>query len=99
MQTSFALPARLSDVSPKTVPSAMPTTPTPKPTYTSGDVWLSVWLRRILSSRSYLAGSTAVFVMWDEDGDIPNIVVSPSTRPGTALTTPFDHYSALHTTE
>jgi hypothetical protein len=64
-----------------------------------GDVWLSVWLRRILTSRSYLDGNTAVFVMWDEDGIIPNIVISPTTRPGTASTTPFDHYSLLRTTE
>jgi phospholipase C len=64
-----------------------------------GDVWLSVWLRRILTSRSYLAGNTALFVMWDEDGIIPNIVISPTTRPGTAPTTPFDHYSLLRTTE
>jgi phospholipase C len=64
-----------------------------------GDVWLSVWLRRILTSRSYLAGNTALFVMWDEDGIIPNIVISPTTRPGTASTTPFDHYSLLRTTE
>jgi hypothetical protein len=64
-----------------------------------GDVWLSVWLRRILSSRSYLAGNTAVFVMWDEPTVIPNIVISPTTRPGSAPTTPFDHYSLLRTTE
>jgi hypothetical protein len=64
-----------------------------------GDVWLSVWLRRILTSRSYLAGNTAVFVMWDEATIIPNIVISPTTRPGTAPTIPFDHYSALRTTE
>ncbi|HEV7861514.1 MAG TPA: alkaline phosphatase family protein [Acidimicrobiia bacterium] len=64
-----------------------------------GDVWLSVWLRRILSSQAYLAGTTAVFVMWDEATIIPNIIISPTTRPGTAPTAPFDHYSALRTTE
>jgi len=64
-----------------------------------GDVWLSVWLGRILSSQAYRAGSTAVFVVWDEPGIIPHIVVSPSTRPGTASDTPFDHYGLLRTTE
>jgi hypothetical protein len=64
-----------------------------------GDVWLSSWLSRILTSRTYRAGSTAVFLVWDEPGIIPNVVVSPSTRPGTTVDTPFDHYSLLRTTE
>jgi hypothetical protein len=64
-----------------------------------GDVWLSAWLSRIVTSPTYRAGSTAVFVVWDEPGIIPNIVVSPSTRPGTTVDTPLDHYSLLRTTE
>lgn len=64
-----------------------------------GDVWLSSWLGRILSSPTYRAGSTAVFIVWDEPGIIPHLVVSPSTRPGTVVDTPFDHYSLLRTTE
>ncbi|HTC81532.1 MAG TPA: alkaline phosphatase family protein [Acidimicrobiia bacterium] len=64
-----------------------------------GDVWLSAWLGRILTSRTYRAGNTAVFVIWDEPGIIPNVVISPTTRPGTASDTPFDHYALLRTTE
>jgi len=64
-----------------------------------GDVWLSAWLGRILSSPTYRAGSTAVFLAWDEPGIIPHVVVSPSTRPGTASDTAFDQYSLLRTTE
>jgi hypothetical protein len=64
-----------------------------------GDVWLSVWLRRILNSPSYRSGTTAVFVIWDEAAIIPNLVITPTTSPGTAPTTPFDHYSLLRTTE
>ncbi|HEY4408253.1 MAG TPA: alkaline phosphatase family protein [Acidimicrobiia bacterium] len=64
-----------------------------------GDVWLSAWLGRILSSSTYRAGSTAVFLAWDEPGIIPHLVISPSTRPGTTVDTPFDHYSLLRTTE
>jgi hypothetical protein len=63
------------------------------------DVWLSAWLGRILSSPTYRAGSTAVFLVWDEAGIIPNFVVSPSTRPHTVADAPFDHYSLLRTTE
>jgi Phosphoesterase family len=64
-----------------------------------GDVWLSAWLGRILTSPTYRAGGTAVFVVWDEPGIVPNLVISPSTRPGTAPEVPFDHYSLLRTTE
>ena len=64
-----------------------------------GDVWLAAWLGRILTSRPYRAGTTAVFVVWDEPGIIPNLVISPSTRSGTTVDTPFDHYSLLRTTE
>jgi hypothetical protein len=64
-----------------------------------GDVWLSAWLSRIVTSPTYRAGSTAVFVVWDEPGIIPNVVVSPSTPPGTTVDAPFDHYSLLRTTE
>jgi phospholipase C len=64
-----------------------------------GDVWLSAWLGRILTSQPYRAGTTAVFVVWDEPGIIPNIVLSPSTLPGTTSDTPVDHYSLLRTTE
>ena len=64
-----------------------------------GDVWLRAWLARIVASPAYRAGTTAVFVVWDEPGIIPHIVVSPSTRPGTASDTPFDHYGLLRTTE
>ena len=64
-----------------------------------GDVWLSAWLGRILTSRAYREGSTAVFLIWDEPGVIPNVIISPSTRPGTTVDAPFDHYSLLRTTE
>jgi len=64
-----------------------------------GDVWLAAWLGRILTSPAYRAGTTAVFVVWDEPGIIPHLVVSPSTRPGTTSDTPFDHYGLLRTTE
>jgi phospholipase C len=63
------------------------------------DVWLAAWLGRIVTSRSYRSQDTAVFVVWDEPGVVPNLVISPSTPPGTATDVPFDHYSLLRTTE
>jgi hypothetical protein len=32
----------------------------------SGDAWLATWLPTILTSRTYAAGDTVVFLTWDE---------------------------------
>jgi hypothetical protein len=70
----------------------------------TGDAWLSTFLPKILASRQYRSGSTAVFITWDEDdGDanqhVATIVVAPSTPAGTRSAVRFDHYSLLRTTE
>lgn len=70
----------------------------------TGDRWLSTFLPKILASRQYLSGSTAVFITWDEDDygsnqRIATIVVAPSTPVGTRSTARLDHYSLLRTTE
>jgi hypothetical protein len=53
----------------------------------------------VLTSRAYLQGDTAVFVVWDEDTPMPNLVVTPSVHPGTTVPARYDHYSLLRTTE
>ena len=81
----------------------------------TGDQWLSRWMRAILSSPAYAAGHTAIFITWDEgEGGsssscsnntsdpgchVATLVVSPSTRPGTRSSLLFNHYSLLKTTE
>src|SRR5579875_784544 len=68
----------------------------------TGDRWLAAWVAAIVRSPAYRAGSTVLFIVYDERerGDhVPAIVVSPSTRPGTRSATYFDHYSLLRTTE
>jgi phospholipase C len=70
----------------------------------SGDRWLASWMPRILSSNAYRAGTTAIFLLWDEDdwahdNHIPIVVVAPSIRAGTVASARFDHYSLLRTTE
>jgi hypothetical protein len=65
----------------------------------SGDSWLSANVPRLLNSAAYRRGQVALFVVWDESTPMPNIVVSPSTRPGTVSHQSFDHYSLLRTTE
>jgi phosphatidylinositol-3-phosphatase len=69
----------------------------------TGDAWLARWVGAIVASTAYRSGHTVVFITWDEsDGagnEVPLIVVSPFTRPGTRSSGPFTHYSLLRTTE
>jgi hypothetical protein len=76
------------------------------------DSFLRAWTAKIFASRAYRAGTTAVFVTWDEDSTFENalcpaldcdhlatLVISPSVRPGTRVATRFSHYSLLRTSE
>ena len=76
------------------------------------DSFLRAWMRRILASRAYAAGTTAVFVTWDEDATfekrlcpalncdhLATLVVSPSVPLRTRSNEVFSHYSLLRTTE
>jgi phospholipase C len=70
----------------------------------TGDAWLSRWMRTITASPTYRRGTTVVFVTWDEDDGssgnrVATIVVSPYTKPDTRSSRPFTHYSLLRTTE
>jgi hypothetical protein len=68
----------------------------------TGDAWMAGFLPKVLNSPQYRAGTTAVFITWDEGNSanrIPTFVISPSTRRGTMSATPFNHYSLLRTTE
>jgi len=70
----------------------------------TGDAWLQGWFGKILASPGYQAGTTVIFLTWDEDDGsasnrIPMIVVSPSTPAGTVSGSAFNHYSLLKTTE
>jgi hypothetical protein len=70
----------------------------------TGDAWLKSWMTKILASRTYQGGRTAVFVTFDEDDRlsgnlVSTIVVAPSVPSGTTSGTAFTHYSLLRTTE
>ncbi|HZR93994.1 MAG TPA: alkaline phosphatase family protein [Gaiellaceae bacterium] len=69
----------------------------------TGDAWLRRYVPRILRSRAYRAGGTALFVTYDEgtgaDNRVYTVVASATTRPGTVVSTRFDHYSLLRTIE
>jgi hypothetical protein len=69
-----------------------------------GDHWLRGFLRTVFASAEYRAGTTAVFVTWDEDdtshgNHIATLVVAPTVRPGIRPRPFFNHYSMLRTTE
>lgn len=80
-----------------------------------GDNWLRGAIDAIASSSQYRSGMVAVFVVWDEgEGGsasdcatnttdvgchVPALVLSASTRPGTASGGLFNHYSLLRTAE
>jgi hypothetical protein len=76
------------------------------------DAFLRDWMSKILSSRAYRAGGTAIFITWDEDDvftgglcpalncdHLATIVVAPSVRRATRSSILFSHYSLLRTTE
>ncbi|HEY3832264.1 MAG TPA: hypothetical protein VGO03_08225 [Acidimicrobiia bacterium] len=63
------------------------------------DSWLSVHLAAILRGADYRAGTTAVFVCYDEDRPVPNLVVAPTARPGPISSMVASHSAALHTWE
>jgi Phosphoesterase family len=65
----------------------------------AGDAWLKNFLPPLLASADYRAGTTVIFVVWDEYTPMPNIVISPTTPAGTVSAQAFDHYSLLRTTE
>ena len=46
------------------------------------DDWARVHIAAILSGDDYRAGSTAVFVVWDETHPVPNLLIAPSAEPG-----------------
>jgi hypothetical protein len=65
----------------------------------TGDRWLHQWVPVLLASRSYTAGTTAVFVVWDEERPMPFLAIAPTVPAGTALGEAVDHYALLRTTE
>jgi len=46
------------------------------------DDWLRDMLTALVGGADYHAGTTAIFVLWDEDGPTPNLLIAPSAQPG-----------------
>jgi hypothetical protein len=61
------------------------------------DSWLKRELTTILGGASYRGGRTAVFVLYDEDRPMPNLIIAPTAHTG-LLTRPIaSHSDALKT--
>ena len=69
----------------------------------SGDEYARSILDPLLNSREYANGDMAIFLLWDENAPIPNVLLAPSIAPSTKITTgagnPVSHFSALRTWE
>jgi phosphatidylinositol-3-phosphatase len=70
----------------------------------AGDSWLQHFIPTLLATPQYQAGTTAIFIVWDESqrgngNQVPLIVIAPSVPPGDRVPTPLNHYSLLRTTE
>ncbi len=63
------------------------------------DNWLSVHLAPILKGANYRSGNTAVFVLYDEDRPVPNLVIAPTARAGPISLAGAGHSAALRTFE
>lgn len=56
-------------------------------------------LTSILASASYQAGTTAVFVIYDEDRPVPNLLIARTAHQGGLATPVAGHSAALRTIE
>ena len=71
---------------------------------TTGDYWLKWFVPKVLASPEYQNGNLILFLTWDESDSsgsnhIPTIVVAPTVPAGVRVSTTFNHYSLLKTTE
>ena len=65
----------------------------------TGDAWLKGWIPKILNSPAYTSGDTAVFLWYDENTPIPNVVIAPSVKHVVLNDSSYSHYSELRSTE
>ncbi len=63
------------------------------------DSWASSTLGSVLAGANYRSGDTAVFVLYDEDHPVPNLVIAPTAHAGTLTTAGAGHSAALKTWE
>jgi len=62
------------------------------------DEWARVHIAALLAGNDYQSGTTAVFVLWDEDAPVPNLLIAPGAHPG-PIPGVASHAAALRTIE
>ena len=74
-------------------------------TVAQGDNWLRTYVPLFIKGPNYQAGDTAIFIMWDEGSTstgtplIPSLVIAPSIKTGTIVTTVANNIGLLKTTQ
>jgi hypothetical protein len=63
------------------------------------DAWLHVHLAALLAGSNYRTGTTAVFVLYDEDRPAPNLLIAPTADKGPLASPIARHSAALRTIE
>ncbi len=53
----------------------------------------------VLSTTLWKAGSTLLYIWWDENSSPPNVLYGPMIKSGYTSTSQYDEYNALHTIE
>ena len=61
------------------------------------DAWLADHLGAILAGASYRSGTTAVFLLYDEDRPAPNLIIAPTAKAGVVSESGAGHRAALAT--
>jgi hypothetical protein len=59
------------------------------------DTWASTNIQRVLDSAAYQAGTTAVFIWYDEDHPVPNLHIAPTSHQGDITQTGIGTHAAL----
>ena len=59
------------------------------------DAWASTNIQRVLNSPAYAAGTTAVFVWYDEDHPVPNLHIARTSHKGNITQTGVGTHAAL----
>jgi len=63
------------------------------------DGWLRVQLQNIITGVTYQEGKTAIFVLWDEDRPMPNLIIAPTAHRGEISNVVASQADTLHTFE
>ena len=65
----------------------------------SVDAWAKPTLTSLINGADYKAGTTLIVVVWDEDAQVPNLLIAPTAHVGLIGSTAGSHAGLLKTVE